>query len=802
MPGVWQDLRFSLRSLARQKGFTFAVAAALALGIGANTLMFSVVKGLLLTPPPFASLDRLVFLFSNQQQMGLSRTGASHPDYLDWKKRSQSFEDMGAASDENVNLTGSGEPLRLAGARVSASCLTTLGIQPVAGRLFRKEEEHPGNNRVAILGYPLWQNRFGGSGRVIGQRIALDGVPFTVIGIMPPRVEFPGRREIWLPMTAVPEDEDSRGRRGIAVVGRLRPGVTLARSRAEMEGIAAAIAHAHPTTNDGWKVLVNPLHEEYMEEVRPVLAALFGAVAFVLLIACANVANLVMVRFSGRRREIAIRAAIGAGRGRIVRQLLTESLLLALAGGALGIFPALWGIDLVRAFAAKSEAQLAPIRMDTGVLLFTLALSAVTGLLFGVFPAVDSSRTNLVETLKQGARGMARRSGLRNVLVVGEVALALMLLIGAGLMMETFLRLRAVRPGFNPEGVMTMQISLPPEKYKTDAQRADFAVEIAKRVGSLPGVTTAAVTSVLPLGGDDHGRGMFVVGRPDPPHSRIPIGYYRVVTPDYLRVLQIPLERGRFVAEADAEKAEPVVVINEKTAATLWPHEDALGKQIRFGSDQKANPPVRVVGIVGNVRHKGLREDAEAEIYLPYRQFPRRDLAIVARTVAAPQTVTGAVRAELKKMDPSLPLYNIRTMEELVAGASSDERLGMMLFGIFAALALVLAALGIYSVMAYTVSQRTAEIGVRIALGSSASRVLRLVVGRGLVLVCAGIGAGLAGALALTRLLGGLLYGVSPTEPRVFAGVVVVLVLVAVAANYIPAYRASRLDPVAALRQE
>ncbi|MFN7935466.1 MAG: ABC transporter permease [Bryobacteraceae bacterium] len=804
MSALLHDLRLSLASLLRQRTFTLAAASALALGIGGTTLMFSVLKAIVLTPPPFPQPGRIAFLFSAQQQIGLEKAGASMPDYTDWKRLSKSFVEMGAGTVTNISLTSDADPERLSAQRVSASFLRVIGVEPALGRLFRDEEEIAGRNRVAILSHGLWQRRFGAAPDVIGKTATLNGEAHSIIGVMPKGMEFPEGREIWLPALMTSTDNDARGRRGIAVIGRLREGVSLAQAQQELNSIAEALGREHPRSNLGWRVNAIALPEELVHEVRPLLYALFGAVAFVLLIACANVANLLLARFSWRRRETAIRAALGASRWRLTQQLLIESILLALLGGALGLLPALWGVDFFRAYA-QQEGFHSPewIRIDGIALLFAFGVSLFTGILFGAAPSLISSHADLQGALKQGERGSSRDTGwVRSALVVSEIALAMMLLFGAGLMLESFSRMRQVDPGFRSERVMTMQLSLPARKYATDTARADFTASLVDRVRHTPGVETAAVTSVLPLSGDDHGRGVFVAGRPAPTPGDVPVGYYRVVTPDYLKTMGIALRRGRFTDESDTEKAEQVVVINQRMAQRLFGSEDPIGKTVRFGRDEKANPPVRIVGVVADVHHRSLRDTATAELYLPYRQYPRQDLVLLVKTVLQPEQITAAIRDHLRQLDPYIPLFEVRPMEKVLAAASNEHKLSAVVFAVFAFVALLLAAVGVYSVMAYLVAQRTAEIGIRIAIGATRNDVLTLVMRQGMPLAVAGIAIGIAGSWALSRVLAGLLFAVSPTEPSVFLKVVICLLAAAALANLIPAWRAARLDPLHALRHD
>lgn len=800
MAGLLQDLRFSIRTLMRQPGFALATVVALSLGIGGNTAIFSALRALVLTPPPFHEPHRLVLLFSEQLQMNLQRASSSEPDYSDWRRSAKSFAEMGAAKDASYNLSGEQEPERVTAAAMTASCLRTLGVPPMIGRWFTDEEEVEGRNRVVLISYKLWQRRFAANRDLVGKTILMNREPYTVAGVMPPQFAFPETSQLWVPFRAVTADSAQRGHHNLSVVARLRDGVTIEQAQSEMSALAAQLAKTR-STNAGWTVLAAPIGDEMVRDTKPLLVILMGAVTFVLLIACANVANLLLARMSGRQREIAIRAALGAGRGRLIRQLLTESMLLSLAGGTLGLLPALWGVDLLRrAYPAEQLPRMESIAVDGGVLFFTLLVSILTGILFGLAPALTSVRKDLNQTLNQNTRGLTAGGWLRKTLVVGEVAFSLMLLAGAGLLIEAFLRVQAVPPGFNPSNLLTMRVSLPPQQYGQQGQQRAFAESLLQRVSSIHGVQQAAITTNLPFSGGDTGQGLFPLDRPEPPMNNVPIVFYRIVSPDYLRVLQLPLKRGRFLEASDTETSEPVIVISEKAAQQYWPGVDPVGRMVRFGRS-KDTPATRIVGVVGSVYHRGLTNEVVPEMYIPFRQRPQHELTLVLRTSLKPESLVSATREQLHKVDPALPVFDVRTVEAMIDLSVAERRITTLLFGIFAALALLLAVVGIYGVMSYTVAQRTAELGIRIAIGATPANVIGLVIRQGLVLSLCGTTLGMAGAWLVARVLEDLLFGVKPVASVAFLSVPLLLLTVAVVANFVPARRAAKVDPIVALRQ-
>jgi putative ABC transport system permease protein len=803
MSTLLQDLRYGLRTLWLSRGFAALAVIMLALGIGANTAIFSVVNAMLLRKLPFPQSDRLVFVFASQPKMNLIEAPTSIPDYLDWKNQARSFSALGLYAQHDETLTGGGQPERVPAAQITASLFALLGVQPLRGRLFREDEER---TPVAILGHKLWARRFASNPQILGQSILLGGKPHTVIGIMPKWFDFSDGQELWVPLHPVGEDK-ARGQHNVIAAGRLAPGSTIAQAQVEMTGITATLADKYKDTNEGWTALVRSMHETFVEDDRKLLLTLSGAVAFVLLIVCANVANLLLARAAGRQREIAIRAALGATQPRMIRQLLTESLLLALAGGTLGIPLAFWCVGALREQA--EGLQYSFLRVDSEALVFTLAISMVTGLLFGLAPAWTTARTDLTEALKQGGKGSAGgRRKLKNTFVVAQVALSLVLLAGAGLMMRSFVLIRAISPGFDTRELLTARVALPEQRYTTYEQCAIFARRLNDRLTALPGARSAAVTTSLPFhAGEEGGSGVFVAGRPPVSLNDVPILYKRFITPEYPHTLGIRLKRGRLFTEADGEKAPAVVIINETAARKLFPSEDAIGQRLGFDTNTKPADFLTVVGVVSDTRDIGLTVLPRPTMYIPYgqqRQHKSRmnffSLAIRAERDA--DKLTSGVRAALAALDPDLPLFEIETMQKSIANSTSDQRQGMLLFSSFGALALLLASLGIYGVMAYTVAQRTNEIGVRIALGASRGNVLWLVLSESAKVLVVGVALGLAGAFALTRVLEEQLYNVKATDPVTFVTVPVMLIAVALAASYIPARRATRVDPTVALRYE
>jgi putative ABC transport system permease protein len=816
---MWNDLKYAFRQLLKSPGFTAIAILALALGVGANTAMFSVVNAVLLRPLPFPEAERLTMIWQTNPEvakMGFPLAPTSVPDFKDWRTQAKSFAAISAIEAWSSNLTGTDEPERLEGARVSANLFSLLRVQPILGRAFVEGEDQLGRNQVVLLSYRLWQRRFGGDRSIIGRKLTFDQEPFTVIGVMPPGLEFPSetgmpaymtfgpRCEIWTPFAPSEDRIKNRGGHNIAVVGRLKPDVSLTTAQAEMNTLAARFARQYPDSNKDWGIQLVSLQKQAAAGSERTLSVLMAAVGCILLIACANVANLSLARGLGRQKEIAIRRALGASRARIVRQLLTESTLLALAGGLFGMLLAIWGSDLLLAIAPASLPRLSEARMDGGVLLFTLLLSLGTGVLFGLAPALQSSRDRLTEKLKEGDRGStAGHARLRNGLIASEVALALMLLIAAGLLIESFAQLARVQPGFNPESVLTFNIALPDDPYRDAAKAAGFFDQIVRRIEELPGVKSAAAGNVLPLSGGEEIDGFEIAGRPAAAPGQLQTANFRWVTPDYFATLQIPLQRGRVFNERDKKDAPEVAVIDETMARLYFPGVDPIGQRFK-GTNEKKKPILReIVGVVGNVRHASLSAKPGPHVYLPEAQAGQQLMTVAVRSAGTqPASLLQMVRREIAAVDPNVPIADIRTMEEMVASSVAPWRFTMALLTIFAGAALLLASVGIYGVLAYSVNQRRREIGIRMSLGAQRRDVLQLFLSQGMAVTLVGIGIGLAGAWAATRILRNLLYSVSPTDPVVFLSVPLTFALVALLASFVPARRATQVNPVIALRNE
>ncbi|MBV8858091.1 MAG: ABC transporter permease [Acidobacteria bacterium] len=809
MRTLLQDVRYGFRMLLKSPGVTAAAVVSLALGIGANTAIFSVVNSILLKSLPYAEPDRLVLLWGDARAQGNRRDQVSATDVDDWQRQNSVFEEVSTFGDWSATFLGGGEPERVAGTQVGDGFFRVMRGTPLLGRTFLPEEQEDGKDNVIVLGQGLWQRRFGGDPNVVGQAVSLGGKPYTVVGVMPedfrplPRSLNDPPGQFYRPV-AEPHDEIERGSRHLRAIGRLKPGVTLEQAQAEMSVIASRLEHEHPEYNTDYGVHLVTLPEDTVGGLRTALLALFGAVVFVLLIACANVGNLLLARSSARQREFALRAALGAGRGRLVRQLLTESVLLALAGGAAGLLLALWGIGLVESLGSRVSPLLAGVRVDYGVLAFTGGVSVLAGLAFGLAPALQVSGPDLNETLKAGGRSESGGRGgrLRSALVVAEMALALVLLAGAGLLVKSVVRLRAVDAGFDTSHLLTMNLALPASRYPDGAAQAAFFERLARQVESLPGVEGAAFTSVLPLSSNFDGRSLVVEDHPVPRGQEVSVDLY-VATPGYLRAMRIPLVDGRALDEHDAADGAPVALVSETAARKLWPGQSPLGRRVKFPGSEKNRQPWRtVVGVVRDVKQYGLDREDVMQMYLPEAQFPTSFMTLVVRSKSDPAALLGGVRREVAAADRELAVFGAATMDELLADSVALRRFSMLLLGVFAAVAVALAGVGIYGVISYTVAQRTREIGVRVALGARPSDVLRLVLGRGLGLAGAGIVLGLAGGLAVTRVISSLLFGVGARDPLTFAAVAALLSLVALAACLVPARRATKVDPMVALRYE
>ncbi|HYP26491.1 MAG TPA: ABC transporter permease [Blastocatellia bacterium] len=808
MGNLLQDLRYSVRVLLRQPGFTLIVVIALSLGIGANTAIFSAVNAVLLRPLPYDDPERLVWIWDQNIASGIQQEPVSFPNYSDYREQSQVFEDVAAFNRWRPVLTTDGEPERILAEQVSASLFSVLRVEASAGRTFLPEEDQPGKNNVVILSHGLWKRRFGSDKDVVGKTVTLNGNPHTVVGVMPSDFQHPApdaRRpiELWTPLGM---DAGRMHRRldFLNVIARLKPAASIEQARAEMGTISARLDQQYPETNAGWDTTVIPLHERFVGNVRPAMLVLLGAVAFLLLIACANVANLLLVRSTARQKEIAIRKALGATRGRLVRQFLTESLLLAMAGGLLGSLLAVLGIRILIALSPGNIPRIGEAGLDVRVLAFTLGLSLLTGVIFGLAPALEASNPDLNESLKEGGRNSGPGAGggrLRSLLMIFEVSVALILMIGAGLMVKSFLRLQQVNPGFNPERVLTVELALPRLKYRENHQVLSFYKEVISRVENLPGVQAAAAVTSLPLGGGVSVLNIEIEGKPRPPSGHVIGAQSQVVSPSYFRAMGIPLLKGRLFTEQDVEDAPGVIVINDVMAERYWPGEDPVGKRISL-VDAQTGPWLAVIGVVGNVYQVTLDAEPYPQMYEVYSQNPARGAALVVRTASDPTGMVASVRAQVSDIDRDQPLYNVRTMEQVLADSVSHQRFNMLLISVFSAVALVLAGVGIYGVISYSVSHRSHEIGIRMALGAMRVDILRMVIEHGLKLALVGVGIGLVAAFVLTRVMSSLLYGVSAIDPLTFAGGTIVLIGVAVMACYIPARRATKVDPMTALRYE
>jgi len=804
-----QDLRYGVRTLMKNPGFAFVAVLMLALGIGANTAIFSVVNGVLLRALPYYEPERLVMVWADrpilQAQLGIPDFPVTVADFVDWRNQNQVFEQMAALEPLRMNLTG-GAPESLVGLRASASLFPLLGASFAAGRAFLPEEDQAGADRVVVISHGLWRQRYAADPKLIGQKVTLDNESYTVIGVTAPDFQFPRRGEIpfvatkvdlYLPIAFTPAIMNNRREGRMAVIARLKPGVSVQQASVEMNAIARRLTEQYPRTNTDKGVRLAPLHQQAVGKARTALLVLLGAVGFVLLIACANVANLLLARAAGRQKEMAIRAALGASRWRVVRQLLTESLLLAISGGAAGLLLAWCLVDLLLAIAPDNLPRAHDIRLDTRVAGFTLFVSLLTGIVFGLLPALQTSKINLGVTLKEGGRdsdGLLRRR-LRGFLVVSEVALAFVLLIGAGLLIRSFARLTEVDPGIDPRGVLTMDIILPHTKY-SGGRIAAFYQQTLERVRALPGVEAAATTNSLPLSGSQPSTGFGIEGRPSPTFLTFTAGWRRI-SPDYFSTFRIPLVKGRLLAESDGADAPPVLAVNESLARIYFANEDPLGKRIIYNGVTR-----EIVGVVGDVKHSALDEEAKPEIYLTMAQAPWPFMSLAVRTSGDPMLMLAQVREQVLAVDKDQPVTNIRTMERLMARSVAPRRFNLLLLGVFALVGLALAGVGLYGVMSYTVTRRTREIGVRMAMGAQRVDVLRLVIGEGMKLAFIGALLGLGGALALTRLLKTLLFGVSATDPLTFIVIAAVLIIVALLACWIPARRAASMDPLVSLRVE
>ena len=801
METLLRDIRYGIRSLLKRPAFTVVALIALALGIGANTAIFSLVNAVLLRPLPFPESDRLVWVWGNIRNAG-SHASVSPLDFLDYRKQNKTFEQFAATFGVplHLNLTGSGEPERLTAAGVTGNYFQALGVRPALGRTFLLENESPGRDQVTVLSYGLWQKRFAGDPAIVNKTVTLDGKTCEIIGVMPPDFS-PQTAELWIPINFDFSPEmKQRKAHFLRPIGKLKAGVTLAQAQADIDAIARQLEEQYPGTNTGWSLRLVPLREQIVGNIKPTLFILFGAVGFVLLIACANVANLLLVRAAARQKEIALRTVLGAGRLRIMRQMITESLLLALLGGGLGTLLAIWGVDLLVTASAGSIPPTAQVRIDATVLVFTLLIALLTGVLFGLAPALRTMKLNLSESLKEGGRGAsagAQRHRTRSLLVVLESAIAVVLLIGAGLLVRSLIQLQNTSPGFDAHNVLTMRVDLPRQKYATPDKSANFFEQLQSRVGSLPGVESVGLVTELPLSGQPNDMPFTVEGRPPVTIDQAFDADFRRVNHHYFQALRIPLLRGRNFTEQEVRQSAKVLVISDLLAREVFPNEDPLGKRLVTAIGDRV---FEIIGIVGDVRHRALEAQPAAAMYMPTYETGWTN--VVIRTQGDPAGLAAAVRKEVQAIDPDQPVADVKTMEQWVDTSVAAARYRTALLGLFAVVALMLASTGIYGVMSYSVAQRTHEIGVRMALGARQLDVLRLVIRQGMTLVLVGVGLGLVGAIALTRVMATLLFGVSAKDPVTFAAVATLLSVVALVACYIPARRAAKVDPLVALRYE
>jgi putative ABC transport system permease protein len=813
METLLKDIRYGVRMLLKSPSFSIVATIALGLGIGANTAIFTVVNSVLLRPLPFPNSERLMTLWETDSRRTISQGSASYPNFADWREQSQSFEKMAVFHYADYTLTGKSDAVRVQGAVVSAELFSLLGVGPVVGRAFLLEEDAPGeNHRVAIVSYGLFEKRFNANRNLIGQPIVIDGENYLLVGVMPRDFEFPIQNEpaeLWTTVAREAEGEtpptQQRGAHYLRVIGRLKPNVTRVQAQSELNAIAARLEQQYPEKNLHRGINVVPALDALVGDIRPALLVMLGAVGLVLLIACANVANLLLARAMGRHREMAIRAALGASRWRVIRQLLTESILLSLTGGALGLLLAIWWSDLLVALNQKEIPRALHVGLDLRVLGFTLGVSILTGLIFGVMPAFSSTKLSLGESLKdgRGAGEGAKRNKLRGTLVVSELAIAVVLLVGAGLLIQSLWRLSHVHPGFDSRNVTTFTLGLPEVKYSTEKQDQLFR-DLAVRIQSLPGVQSASTVAPLPLSGDNYSLSFETEGRPVPKGEE-PSADFATIGLNYFRTLGIPLLKGRDFNEQDQHKSQQVIIVNQSFARNFFPNQEVLGQHIKPGissfEGEKASMR-EIVGVVGDVKHRSLSREARPAFYVPQSQVPFDYMTIAVKTDGDVAGITNAAQNEVRQLDPQLPVFNIQTMDQYVAASMATPRFNTTLLGIFAAVALVLTIVGLYGVTSYAVVQRTNEIGIRMALGAQAADVLRLIIGQGIKLVVIGVALGLGGAYALTRLISSLLFGVGTKDTLTFVVVAAVLALIALVACYVPARRATKVDPLVALRYE
>lgn len=810
MDTLLQDLRYAIRSLIHSPAFTLVAVVTLALGIGANTAIFSVVNGVLLAPLPYRAPDQLVTVNHFYPSLNNLRASVSVPGFRDYRARTDLFVNAAVVNDMAMNMTGTGEPERVTVNLVSGDYFTVFGVPPALGRALRPDEAEAGHNHVVVLSWGFWQSRFGGDRGAIGRQVILDNEGYEIVGVMGPDFKdfFTRRVDLWTPITFKPKDfaDNRRTNEFLGFAARLAPGVTFEHAQTEMHALAAKLRQDYPNNYaSDWDLLVTGMADESARNIRAGLLLLLGAVAFVLLIACANVANLQLARTAARARDVAVRVALGASPQRLVRYLLTESLVLAVAGGVLGLILAAWGVPALLSLTADSLPTTAHVGLDARVLAFALLASLITGVLFGLAPAVHVARSDLHESLKEGGRAVGQRSSLalRRGLVVTTVALALTLLVGAGLLIRSFGRLVDVDPGFKPDHLLTFYVTLPKAKYPNDTVRIGVLQRLTAAIGAAPGVVAAGGTTNIPFGGNWSTASFNVEGYQPPPKAPMPWGDMRTVTPSYLPTMGVPLLAGRMFTDADRDGAPAVCIVDQEMVKRYWPNTDPIGKRITFNdlSDSSIRW-ITVVGVVGHMAHEGLDAQKRVQVYFSLAQIGRPFLGMAVRTTGDPLQAVGTVRSAMRTVDPDLPLAGIATMDHLIEQSMGGRRFAMLLLGGFAVLAMILASIGLYGVMSYTVTQRARELGVRVALGASTGEVVGLVLGQGVRLALAGVGIGLLAALLLTRVMRGMVFGVSTTDPVTFVAIPMLLVGVALVATYLPARRATAVDPIEALRAE
>jgi putative ABC transport system permease protein len=812
MQTILKDIRFAVRTLLKRPALTGIAIVTLALGIGANTAIFSVVNAIILRSLPYRDSDRLVAIWGNLHKTGLEEIPLSAPEFTDFRQQCKGFDQIAAYTTQGFNLTGVDQPERLRGAVVSGTLFSVLKTDPQLGRTFLNEEDQFGRDQVAVLSNALWHRRFSADPSIVNKTINLDGQTVTVIGVMPAQFHFPDKEtEIWKPIAFDPEllTENNRGSHFLSVIGRLQPNVTLPQAQADIDGVTARLAQEHsamyPT---GFSTTVRSLHEDLVGNLRTALFVLLGAVGLVLAVACANVAHLLLANASSRYREVAIRSALGANRVRLVRQFLTESVLLSLLGGSAGLLLAIWGVTTLVALIPKDTPRVEEIHLDFRVLLFTLGVSILTGILFGLAPALQATKTDLIDALKEGGRGGGagrRRLQLRGLLIVSEFALALVLLIGSGLMIKSFIRLQDVKPGFEPSGLLTFRLALPEAKYPEFPKSRAFFEQLFDRLKARPEVKSAGAINILPFSGSTGDRTFLIEDQPVEQGKPHPDEQIRFVSAGYFSAMGIPLLRGRDFTPRDLPDTPQVVIANDAAVRKYWPNQNPIGKRLSFST--RTPKWYEIVGVVGNIKHRSLDLEDKPEFYVPFLQPLFKDsniqpMYLVVRTVNDPSSFAAAVRSEVASLDPDQPVSSVMTMDQRISDSVAPRRFNMFLLGLFAVLAMILAAIGIYGIMAFSVGQRTHEIGVRMALGARSTDVLKLVLRNGLGLALIGIVIGLAIAFAATRVLATLLYGVSATDPVTFLGEALLLAAVALLACYIPARRATKVDPLVALRYE